>query len=158
MLGPLHISASMSLSAPWTILFGPSGSGKSTLLRVACGLTTTEIARSFLIPEKTAGQRIFRAKKTLSEAHVPFETPRGPELKNRLASVLSVIYLIFNEGYTATSGDQWMRPTLCTDALRLGRMLAQLLPDEPEVHGLQALMELQASRTAARPAADTSRC
>jgi len=119
-------------------------------LRVACGLTTTEIARSFLVPEKTLGQRIFRAKKTLSEAHVPFETPRGEDLRKRLESVLSVVYLIFNEGYTATSGDEWMRASLCDDALRLGRLLAQLLPEEPEVQGLLALMELQASRTAAR--------
>jgi RNA polymerase sigma-70 factor (ECF subfamily) len=119
-------------------------------LRLACGLTTAEIARSFLIPEKTLGQRIFRAKKNLAEARVPFETPRGEQLKHRLKSVLSVVYLIFNEGYTATSGDEWMRATLCEDALRLGRMLAQLLPAEPEVHGLLALMELQASRSRAR--------
>lgn len=119
-------------------------------LRIICGLTTTEIARAFLVPEKTLGQRIFRAKKILSEAHVPFETPRGDELRQRVESVLSVVYLIFNEGYTATSGDEWMRSALCDDALRLGRMLAQLLPGEPEVHGLLALMELQASRTAAR--------
>jgi len=119
-------------------------------LRLVCGLTTAEIARSFLVPEKTLGQRIFRAKKTLSEAHVPFETPRGEELRKRVESVLSVVYLIFNEGYTATTGDEWMRTALCEDALRLGRMLAQLLPGEPEVHGLLALMELQASRTAAR--------
>jgi predicted RNA polymerase sigma factor len=102
------------------------------------------------VSEKTLGQRIFRAKKTLSEAHVPFETPRGDELILRLKSVLSVVYLIFNEGYTATSGDEWMRAALCEDALRLGRMLTQLLPGEPEVHGLLALMELQASRNAAR--------
>lgn len=119
-------------------------------LRLACGLTTAEIARSFLVPEKTLGQRIFRAKKNLSEARVPFETPRGDQLKHRLTSVLSVVYLIFNEGYTATAGDEWMRASLCDDALRLGRMLAQLLPEEPEVHGLLALMELQASRSAAR--------
>ena len=119
-------------------------------LRVACGLTTTEIARSFLVPEKTLGQRIFRAKKTLAEAHVPFETPRGDELRERLESVLSVVYLIFNEGYTATSGEEWMRATLCVEAVRLGRRLAKLLPDESEVYGLLALMELQASRTAAR--------
>src|SRR5580765_2507732 len=119
-------------------------------LRVACGLTTAEIARSFLVPEKTLGQRIFRAKKALSEAHVPFETPRGDELRQRLASVLSVVYLIFNEGYTATAGDEWMRAALCEDALRLGRMLAQLLSGEPAVHGLLALMELHASRSAAR--------
>lgn len=119
-------------------------------LRLIAGLTTAEIARAFLVPEKTVGQRIFRAKKTLSEAHVPFETPRGEDLRRRIASVLTVIYLIFNEGYTAMSGEEWMRPALCEDALRLGRMLAELLPDESEVHGLLALMELQASRTAAR--------
>ncbi len=119
-------------------------------LRVACGLTTAEIARSFLVPEKTLGQRIFRAKKTLSEAHVPFETPRGDELRKRVESVLSVVYLIFNEGYTAAFGGEWMRQELCEDALRLGRMLAALLPEESEVHGLLALMELQTSRTAAR--------
>jgi len=119
-------------------------------LRLIGGLTTAEIARAFLVPEKTMGQRIFRAKKTLSEAHVPFETPRGDELRRRVESVLSVIYLIFNEGYTATSGDEWMRAALCDEAVRLGRMLVQLLPGESEVHGLLALMELQASRTAAR--------
>jgi RNA polymerase sigma-70 factor (ECF subfamily) len=119
-------------------------------LRLACGLTTAEIARAFLVPEKTLGQRIFRAKKTLSEAGVPFETPRGEELRKRVESVLAVVYLIFNEGYTATAGEEWMRAALCEDALRLGGLLAQLLPGEPEVHGLQALMELQASRTAAR--------
>jgi RNA polymerase sigma-70 factor, ECF subfamily len=119
-------------------------------LRLICGLTTAEIARAFLVPEKTMGQRIFRAKKTLSEAHVPFETPRGDELRRRVQSVLSVVYLIFNEGYTATSGDEWMRAALSDDALRLGRMLVQLLPGEAEVHGLLALMELQASRAAAR--------
>ena len=119
-------------------------------LRVACGLTTTEIARSFLVPEKTLGQRIFRAKKTLSESHVPFETPRGDDLRKRVESVLSVVYLIFNEGYTATSGEEWMRATLCLEAVRLGRRLAKLLPEEAEVYGLLALMELQASRAAAR--------
>jgi RNA polymerase sigma-70 factor (ECF subfamily) len=119
-------------------------------LRLICGLSTPEIARAFLIPEKTLGQRIFRAKKTLSEAHVPFETPRGDELRRRVESVLSVVYLIFNEGYTATSGEEWMRTALCDDALRLGRVLVQLLPGESEVHALLALMELQASRTAAR--------
>ena len=123
-------------------------------LRLACGLTTAEIARSFLVPEKTLGQRIFRAKKTLSEAHVPFETPRGDELRQRLTSVLSVVYLIFNEGYTATAGGEWMRGGLCEDALRLGRLLAQLLPEEAEVHGLLALMELQASRSRARSGPD----
>jgi predicted RNA polymerase sigma factor len=119
-------------------------------LRLACGLTTAEIDRAFLVPEKTLGQRIFRAKKTLSEAHIPFETPRGDELRKRLESVLSVVYLIFNEGYTATSGEEWMRAVLCDDALRLGRMLVELLPEESEVQGLLALMELQASRSAAR--------
>jgi RNA polymerase sigma-70 factor, ECF subfamily len=119
-------------------------------LRLICGLTTPEIARAFLVPEKTLGQRIFRAKKILSEAHVLFETPRGDELRRRVESVLSVVYLIFNEGYTATSGAEWMRAALCDDALRLGRMLVQLLPGESEVYGLLALMELQTSRTAAR--------
>ena len=119
-------------------------------LRLIGGLSTAEIARAFLVPEKTMGQRIFRAKKTLSEAHVPFETPRGDELRRRVESVLSVVYLIFNEGYTATSGGEWMRAALCDDALRLGRILVQLLPSESEVHGLLALMELQASRTPAR--------
>ena len=119
-------------------------------LRVACSLTTAEIARAFLVPEKTLGQRIFRAKKTLAEAHVPFETPRGSELRERVESVLSVVYLIFNEGYTATSGEEWMRAALFDEALRLGRMLAEMLPEESEAHGLLALMELHASRTAAR--------
>ena len=119
-------------------------------LRLIGGLTTAEIARAFLVPEKTIGQRIFRAKKTLSEAHVPFETPRGDELRSRVNSVLSVVYLIFNEGYTATSGEEWMRAALCDEALRLGRMLVRLLPEESEVHALLALMELNASRTAAR--------
>jgi RNA polymerase sigma-70 factor (ECF subfamily) len=119
-------------------------------LRLICGLTTAEIARACLVPEKTLGQRIFRAKKTLTEAHVPFETPRGEELRRRVASVLSVVYLIFNEGYTATAGEEWMRSALCQDALRLGRILVRLLPGETEAYGLLALMELQASRTAAR--------
>jgi predicted RNA polymerase sigma factor len=119
-------------------------------LRCIGGLTTAEIARAFLVPEKTMGQRIFRAKKTLSEAHVPFEMPRADELRGRLESVLSVVYLIFNEGYTATQGEEWMREELCNDALRLGRILAALLPAESEVHGLLALMELQASRNQAR--------
>src|SRR3984893_8874422 len=108
-------------------------------LRLIGGLTTAEIARAFLVPEKTMGQRIFRAKRTLAEAHVPFELPRGDELRSRLQSVLSVVYLIFNEGYTATSGEEWMREELCNDALRLGRILVGLLPEESEVHGLQAL-------------------
>jgi predicted RNA polymerase sigma factor len=119
-------------------------------LRLVGGLITVEIARAFLVPEKTMGQRIFRAKRTLAEAHVPFETPRGDELRRRVESVLSVVYLIFNEGYTATSGEGWMRAALCDEALRLGRMLVELLPGESDVHGLLALMELQASRTAAR--------
>jgi RNA polymerase sigma-70 factor (ECF subfamily) len=119
-------------------------------LRLIGGLTTAEIARAFLVPEKTIGQRIFRAKKTLSDAHVPFETPRGDELRRRVNSVLSVVYLIFNEGYTATSGEEWMRATLCDEALRLGRMLVQFLPGESKVHALLALMELNVSRTAAR--------
>ncbi|NUQ30795.1 MAG: RNA polymerase sigma factor [Acidobacteriaceae bacterium] len=123
-------------------------------LRLICGLTKAEIARAFLVPEKTLGQRIFRAKRTLSEAHVPFETPHGEELRRRVESVLSVVYLIFNEGYTATSGEEWMRIALCDDALRLGRMLVELLPGESEIHGLLALMELQASRTAARRGRD----
>jgi RNA polymerase sigma factor (sigma-70 family) len=119
-------------------------------LRLIGGLTTAEIARAFLVPEKTVGQRIFRAKKTLSEAHVPFEMPSGDELRRRVKSVLSVVYLIFNEGHTATSGEEWMRAALCDEALRLGRMLAQFLPEESEVHALLALMELNAARTAAR--------
>ena len=119
-------------------------------LRLIGGLTTAEIARAFLVPEKTIGQRIFRAKRTLSEAQVPFETPRGDELRRRVKSVLSVVYLIFNEGHTATSGEEWMRAALCDEALRLGRMLVQLLPAEPEVHALLALMELNMARTAAR--------
>jgi len=119
-------------------------------LRLLGGLTTDEIARAFLLAEPTVAQRIVRAKRTLSEAHVPFELPRKNELASRLASVLEVIYLIFNEGYSATSGDDWMRPALCEEALRLGRILAELAPDEPEVHGLVALMEIQASRAGAR--------
>jgi RNA polymerase sigma-70 factor (ECF subfamily) len=114
------------------------------------GLTTEEIARAFLVPVPTIAQRIVRAKRTLAEARVPFEVPRGPELAARLSSVLEVIYLIFNEGYSATAGDDWMRPALCEDALRLGRMLASLMPNEPEVHGLVSLMEIQASRIGAR--------
>ena len=119
-------------------------------LRLLGGLTTDEIARAFLVPEATIAQRIVRAKRTLSDAEVPFEVPRGEELEARLASVLEVVYLIFNEGYSATAGDDWMRPGLCEDALRLGRILAQLAPQEPEVHGLIALMEIQASRIRAR--------
>ena len=119
-------------------------------LRLLGGLTTDEIARAFLVSEPTIAQRIVRAKRTLAEAKVPFEVPRGAELEARLSSVLEVIYLIFNEGYSATAGDDWMRPGLCEDALRLGRILAELAPAEPEVHGLVGLMEIQASRAAAR--------
>jgi RNA polymerase sigma factor (sigma-70 family) len=119
-------------------------------LRLLGGLTTEEIARAFLTPEPTVAQRISRAKKTLAGAGVPFEVPHGDELAARLGSVLEVVYLIFNEGYSATAGDDWMRPALCEDAMRLGRVLARLAPREPEVHGLVALMEIQASRTAAR--------
>ncbi|MEU1721437.1 RNA polymerase sigma factor [Nonomuraea sp. NPDC005692] len=119
-------------------------------LRVLGGLSTDEIARAFLVPEPTAAQRIVRAKRTLADRKVPFEVPQGAELAGRLSSVLEVIYLIFNEGYSATAGDDWMRPGLCEDALRLGRVLAGLMPAEPEVHGLVALMEIQASRAAAR--------
>jgi RNA polymerase sigma-70 factor (ECF subfamily) len=119
-------------------------------LRLLGGLTTEEIARAFLVAEPTIAQRIVRAKRTLAEAHVPFEVPRGPELAARLSSVLEVIYLVFNEGYSATAGDDWMRPGLCEDALRLGRILAELAPNEAEVHGLVALMEIQASRSRAR--------
>jgi RNA polymerase sigma factor (sigma-70 family) len=119
-------------------------------LRLLGGLTTDEIARAFLIPEPTVAQRIVRAKRTLTNARVPFEVPRGAELTARLSSVLEVVYLIFNEGYSATAGDDWMRPTLCEEALRLGRVLAELAPGEPEVHGLVALMEIQASRSRAR--------
>jgi len=119
-------------------------------LRLLGGLTTGEIARAFLVAEPTVAQRIVRAKRTLTEAQVPFEVPRGPDLAARLSSVLEVIYLIFNEGYSATAGEDWMRPALCEDALRLGRILAELVPNEPEVHGLVALMEIQASRSAAR--------
>jgi RNA polymerase sigma factor (sigma-70 family) len=119
-------------------------------LRLLGGLTTDEIARAFLVPEATVAQRIVRAKRTLSEAGVPFEVPRGDALKDRLASVLEVIYLIFNEGYAATAGDDWVRPALCEDALRLGRIVAELMPNESEVHGLVSLMEIQASRLRAR--------
>src|SRR5882757_7560938 len=115
-------------------------------LRLLGGLTTEEIARAFLVPKATIQQRIVRAKRTLAAAHVPFEVPRGAELEARLGSVLEVIYLIFNEGYSATAGEDWVRPALCEDALRLGRILAELAPAEAEVHGLAALMEIQASR------------
>jgi RNA polymerase sigma factor (sigma-70 family) len=123
-------------------------------LRLLGGLTTDEIARAFLVPEATIAQRIVRAKRTLTESGVPFEVPRGEEFNTRLASVLQAIYLVFNEGYSATAGDEWLRPALCEDALRLGRILAELVPAEPKAHGLVALMEIQASRSAARVTAD----
>jgi predicted RNA polymerase sigma factor len=123
-------------------------------LRMVGGLTTPEIARAFVVPEATLGQRISRAKRTLAEAGVPFETPSGDALAPRLASVLEVVYLVFNEGYSATGGDDWMRPALMEEALRLGRILAALTPAEPEAHGLVALMEIQASRQAARTGPD----
>src|SRR5258708_9891715 len=119
-------------------------------LRMICGLTTDEIARAFLLPEATIAQRIVRAKRTLSESGLAYETPRGEELSERLASVLEVVYLIFNEGYTAARGDEWLRPQLCNDALRMGRVLTSIAPQEAEAHGLLALMELNASRTSAR--------
>ena len=119
-------------------------------LRMICGLTTAEIARAFLLPEATIAQRILRAKRTLSESGLAYETPRGEELSQRLASVLEVVYLIFNEGYTAARGEHWLRPQLCHEALRIGRVLTQVAPHEPEAHGLLALMELNASRTVAR--------
>lgn len=128
----------------------PSEGRVALTLRLLGGLTTTEIARAFLVPEPTVAQRIVRAKRTLAEKRVPYEVPRGEELAGRLSSVLAVIYLIFNEGYAATAGDDWLRPGLCEDALRLGRVLAELAPLEPEVHGLVALMEIQASRAGAR--------
>ena len=126
------------------------GARVALTLRLLGGLATDEIARAFLVPEPTVAQRIVRAKRTLAESHVPFEVPRGADLRARLASVLEVLYLVFNEGYSATAGDDLMRPSLCEEALRLGRILAELAPTEPEVHGLVALMEIQASRTAAR--------
>jgi len=119
-------------------------------LRLLGGLTTSEIARAFLVSESTVAQRIVRAKRTLAEARVPFEVPSGAERETRLASVLEVIYLVFNEGYSATAGEDWLRPALCEDALRLGRIVAELVPQEPEVHGLVALLEIQASRSRAR--------
>lgn len=123
-------------------------------LRLLGGLTTAEIARAFLASEPTIAQRIVRAKRTLAKENVPFEVPRGPDRHGRLSSVLEVIYLIFNEGYTATAGNEWMRPALCDEALRLGRILAGLAPSEAEVHGLVGLMEIQASRARARVGAD----
>ncbi len=128
----------------------PAQARVALTLKLLGGLTTHEIARAFLVPEATIAQRIVRAKRTLGEARVPFEVPRGDALHERLAAVLEVVYLIFNEGYTATEGGDWMRPALTSEALRLGRMLAELAPQEPEAHGLAALMELQASRAAAR--------
>jgi RNA polymerase sigma factor (sigma-70 family) len=128
----------------------PTEARVALTLRVLGGLSTEEIARAFLVPEPTLAQRIVRAKRTLAARRVPFEVPQGDELAGRLSSVLEVIYLIFNEGYAATAGDDWMRPGLCADALRLGRVLASLMPKEPEVHGLVALMEIQASRSASR--------
>jgi len=132
----------------------PTEARVALTLRLLGGLTTDEIARAFLVPEATVAQRIVRAKRALSDANVPFEVPRGDALAPRLASVLEVVYLVFNEGYSATAGDDWMRPALCEDALRLGRVLAELAPREAEVHGLVALMEIQASRAGARTAAD----
>jgi predicted RNA polymerase sigma factor len=123
-------------------------------LRLLGGLTTEEIARAFLTPEPTIAQRIVRAKKTLAQKKIPFEVPAAAELGERLASVLEVVYLVFNEGYAATGGEDWMRPALCEDAMRLGRILAELVPKEPEAHGLIALMEIQASRARARTAPD----
>lgn len=134
----------------------PPESRVALTLRLLGGLTTEEIARAFLVPSPTIGQRISRAKRTLSAAKVPFEVPDRSELKERLGAVLEVLYLVFNEGYAATSGDGWMRPGLCREALRLGRTLAELLPAEPEVHGLVALMEFQSSRLGARTAPDGS--
>lgn len=128
----------------------PAEARTALTLRMLAGLSTAQIARAFLVPESTIGQRIVRAKRTLTEAHVPFEVPRDTERAARLASVLEVIYLVFNEGYAATNGEDWMRPALCEEALRLGRILAQLLPQESEVHGLVALMEIQSSRLGAR--------
>jgi RNA polymerase sigma factor (sigma-70 family) len=128
----------------------PTEARVALTLRLLGGLSTDEIARAFLAPEPTIAQRIVRAKRTLAKEGIPFEVPRGQELAARLSSVLEVIYLIFNEGYSATAGDDWMRPALCEDALRLGRILAELVPAEAEVHGLVALMEIQASRTRAR--------
>ncbi len=134
----------------------PAEGRLALVLRLLGGLTTEEIARAFLVPEPTVGQRIFRAKRTLADKKVPIELPPPAELPARLASILEVIYLIFNEGYAATAGDDWVRPSLCEEAMRLGRILAGLMPGEPEVHGLVALMEIQASRIPARTAPDGS--
>ncbi len=128
----------------------PTEARVALTLRLLGGLTTEEIARAFLVPEPTVAQRIVRAKRTLAKERIPFEVPRGEDRAARLSSVLEVIYLVFNEGYSATAGDDWMRPALCEEALRLGRILAELDPNEPEVHGLVALMEIQASRSRAR--------
>src|SRR6202046_17611 len=128
----------------------PSEGRVALTLRLLGGLTTEEIARAFLVPEPTVAQRIVRAKRTLAGKRVPFEVPRGPELSARLSSVLGAVYLVFNEGYAATKGEDWMRPALCEEALRLGRILAQLVPREAEVHGLVALMEIHSSRLHAR--------
>ena len=128
----------------------PTEAQVALTLRLLCGLTTEEIARAFLVPEATMAQRIVRAKRSLTKANVPFEVPRGPEREARLASVLAVIYLVFNEGYSATAGDDWIRPALCDEALRLVRVVAGLAPDDAEVHGLAALLELQSSRLKAR--------
>ncbi len=127
-------------------------------LRLLGGLTTEEIARAYLVPEATVAQRIVRAKRTLAEKRIPFEVPRGADRAARLSSVLEVVYLVFNEGYSATAGDDWMRPALCEDALRLGRILAGLMPAEPEVHGLVALMEIQASRSRGRASRPSTTC
>ena len=132
----------------------PPESRAALTLRMVGGLTTEEIANAFLVREKTMGQRISRAKSTLAQVRAEFEVPRGEDLQARLTDVMAVIYLVFNEGYAATAGDHWMRPELCLEALRLARMLATLVPDEPEAHGLQALLEIQASRTRARRGAD----
>lgn len=163
-----HVSSLSQAPGPEAQLDDPVGDDLLRLIFVAChpalagdarvaltlrllgGLTTAEIARAFLVTEATIAQRIVRAKRTLARRHVPFEVPRGPELGARLASVLEVIYLVFNEGYAATSGDDWMRPALCDEALRLAQVVADLMPREPEVQGLLALMEIQASRMAAR--------
>ncbi|HEY2845241.1 MAG TPA: RNA polymerase sigma factor [Bryobacteraceae bacterium] len=128
----------------------PAEARVALTLRLLGGLTTDQIARAFLVPEPTIAQRIVRAKRTLAEKRVPFEMPRGEELAARVSSVLEVLYLVFNEGYTATAGDDWMRPELCEDAMRLGRMVAELVPQQPEAHGLIALLEIQASRLHAR--------
>jgi RNA polymerase sigma factor (sigma-70 family) len=132
----------------------PTDARVALTLRLVGGLTTTEIARGFLAKDATIGQRVSRAKRTLTEAAVEFDLPTGQDRRDRLADVMGVIYLVFNEGYSATAGDDWMRPALCAEAMRLARILAALVPDEPEAHGLQALLEIQASRTAARTAAD----